>query len=212
MSAIIVTTSFLRYKTAMRAPIIQNHELYCDFGFLADTEATTQVLQGTYEYPEATKKYTWVLLQQAHSPQDLQETSSRRGGNLLISRRISDILITASRVHYGHYKAASYEKDLSPLQAAKLNLAISTGVPLARWCKGITILIEKAPGSTNISSFRAICLFEANANYLNKFVYAKQIMKKCPQCWACWAIRKKWLSSKSQGTHFRSVLRYYMCP
>jgi hypothetical protein len=42
----------------MRAPIIQNHELYCDFGFLADTEATTQVLQGTYEYPETTKKYT----------------------------------------------------------------------------------------------------------------------------------------------------------
>jgi hypothetical protein len=43
--------------------------------------------------------------------------------------------------------------------------------------KGITILIEKAPGSTNIESFRAICLFEADANYINKFVYAKQMMK-----------------------------------
>lgn len=32
-----------RYKTAMQAPIIQNEELHRDFGFLADTEATTQV-------------------------------------------------------------------------------------------------------------------------------------------------------------------------
>ena len=81
-------------------------------------------------------------------------------------------------MHNGHYKAASFDKELSTLQAAKLNVAISTGVPLlARWCIGITILIEKAPGSTNIESFRAICLFEADANYINKFVYAKQMMK-----------------------------------
>jgi hypothetical protein len=58
---------------------------------------------------------------------------------------------SASRVDIGHYKAASYDKELSTLQAAKLNLAISTGVPLGRWCKGITILIEKAPSSTNIN-------------------------------------------------------------
>jgi hypothetical protein len=38
------------------------------------------------------------------------------------------------------------------------------------------IILEKLPGSTNISSFRAICLFEADLNYLNKYVFAKQMM------------------------------------
>ena len=173
-----------RYKTAMRAPIIQNQELHEDFGFLADTEATTQVLHGTYEYPESTEKYTRVLLQQAHEiykrlPADEVETfiSARefqRFWGYIVKEKTQS---SASRVHNGHYKAASYDKDLCTLHAAKLNLAIATGVPLARWSRGITILIEKAPGSTNISSFRAICLFEADGNYLNKFIYAKQMMR-----------------------------------
>ena len=47
-----------RYLTARSAPIIQNQDLHCNFGFLADTEATSQVLQGTYVYPESTEKYT----------------------------------------------------------------------------------------------------------------------------------------------------------
>ena len=43
-----------RYKTARGATILQNEDLYRDFGLLADTEATLQVLQGTYKYPEST--------------------------------------------------------------------------------------------------------------------------------------------------------------
>ena len=43
-----------RYKTACRAPILKNEDLFRDFGYLADTEATLQVLQGTYKYPEST--------------------------------------------------------------------------------------------------------------------------------------------------------------
>jgi hypothetical protein len=133
---------------------------------------------------KSTEKYTQVLLQQAHKIYKRLPASEvatvvsveeyqRYWGYKVTAKTQS----SASKVHNGHYKAASFDKELSTLQAAKLNLAISTIVPLARWCKGITILIEKAPGSTNIESFRAICLFEADANYINKFVYAKQMMK-----------------------------------
>lgn len=43
-----------------------------------------------------------------------------------------------SGLHFGHYKAASYDKDLSALHAAKLPLCAKTGVPLARWGRGLT--------------------------------------------------------------------------
>ena len=195
-----------RYKTAMRAPIIQNNELHRDFGFLADTESTSQVLQGTYEYPESTEKYTRVLLQQAHEiykklPADEVETfisaeEFQRFWGYIVKEKTQS---SASRVHNGHYKAASYDKDLCVLHAAKLNLAISTGVPLARWSKGITILIEKAPGSTNITSFRAICLFEADGNYLNKFIYAKQMMKNAHNAGIIPA--EQFAKSDSQANH-----------
>ena len=55
-----------RYTTARGAPIMQNEDLLSNFGFLANTESTLRVLQGTYEYPESTEKYTRVLLQEAH--------------------------------------------------------------------------------------------------------------------------------------------------
>ena len=83
-----------------------------------------------------------------------------------------------SRVHFGHYKAASYNTNLFTLQAVKLLLAAATGIPLARWGTGITILLDKVPGNIYIDKMRAICLFEADFNYLNKFVFAKQMMGK----------------------------------
>jgi hypothetical protein len=54
------------YKTARGAPILQNEELHRDFRFLANTESTAQVLQGTYVYPQSTERYTQILLQEAH--------------------------------------------------------------------------------------------------------------------------------------------------
>ena len=60
----------------------------------------------------------------------------------------------ASGVHFGHYKVASYDKDLSTLQAVKLSLASATGIPLARWGTGITILLEKVAGNIYINKMQ----------------------------------------------------------
>ncbi len=59
-------TIAVRYKTAHRAPIIQDPQLHQDFGFLADTTATKKVLARTYEYPEGMDEHTWLLLEEAH--------------------------------------------------------------------------------------------------------------------------------------------------
>ncbi len=56
-----------RYKTACRAPIIQDPQLYQDFGFLANTKAAERVLVGTYKYSEGMDAHTCLLLEEAHS-------------------------------------------------------------------------------------------------------------------------------------------------
>ncbi len=55
-----------QYKTSQGAPIIQDACLHADFGFLADTEATDRVLQGTYEYPPDMDRSTKLHLQEGH--------------------------------------------------------------------------------------------------------------------------------------------------
>ncbi len=47
-----------------------------------------------------------------------------------------DIQSSQSGCHFGRYKAASYDWYLLSIHAAKLTLATSTGVPLARWGNG----------------------------------------------------------------------------
>ncbi len=67
------------------------------------------------------------------------------------------------------------------MHAAKLTLVASTGVPLACWGNGLTVLLEKVFGNIYIDKMWAICLLEANYNWLNKFVFAKQMMDKAFQ-------------------------------
>jgi hypothetical protein len=89
-----------------------------------------------------------------------------------------DIQSSESGCYFGHYKAASFDHYLSAMHTAKLTLATSIGVPLARWGNGLTVLLKKVFGNIYIDKMRAICLLEANYNWLNKFVFAKQMMNK----------------------------------
>jgi hypothetical protein len=57
------------------------------------------------------------------------------------------------------------------MHAAKLTA--TTGDPLARWGKGLTVLLEKIFGNIYIDKMCAICLLEVDYNWLNKFVFAK---------------------------------------
>jgi hypothetical protein len=120
----------------------------------------------------------------------------------------------ASGVHFEHYKAASYDKDLSTLKAVKLLLAAATGIPLVRWGTGITILLEKVHANIYIDKMQAICIFEADFNYLNKFVFEKQMMGKALDAGIVpgpsGAVCKTWLKSQSRCSHVGPILQYCM--
>ena len=62
-------------------------------------------------------------------------------------------------------------RNLAELQVSSLNLA--EGSALDRWRKGITILLEKELGNCYVEKLRAICLLEADFNWLLKHIFAR---------------------------------------
>jgi hypothetical protein len=64
---------------------------------------------------------------------------------------MSPYLPSFSHLHYGHYKAASFNTDLAALHAAKLTACSRKGIPLSRWGIGLTVLLEKSHGDNRIN-------------------------------------------------------------
>jgi hypothetical protein len=82
-----------------------------------------------------------------------------------------------SGMHFGIYMANAKSDKLSFLHAAKLSLAAKLGITLDCWHNASTVLLEKIFGSILINKLRAICLVEADYNWLMKLIFAKRMME-----------------------------------
>jgi hypothetical protein len=89
-----------------------------------------------------------------------------------------DIQSSESGCHFGHCKAVAHDRYLSALYASKLTLMAKTGIPLVRWSNCLMVLLEKVFGNIYINKMRAICLLEADYNWLNKYVFSKCMMDR----------------------------------
>ena len=176
-----------RYKTAQGAPVIQDPRLHQAFGYLADIDAADQVLRGTYDYPADMEPYTKLLLQEVHhifscmTKEEVVDFVTTTDFPQFWLHADKEIQLSESGIHFGHYKAAARDQYLLALQAAKLTLAATTGIPLARWGNGLTILLEKMFGNIYINKMRTICLLEADYDWLNKYVFAKHMTDRAFQ-------------------------------
>jgi hypothetical protein len=173
----------MRYKVARGAPILQDAQLHGSFGFLANTDSTDQVLQDSYVYPKNMDTHTKLLLQEAQkifhrlSKEEVVDFVSTTDFQSYWQHANEDI----PECHCGHYMIAIYDWYLLAMHAAKLKLATSTGVPVACWGIRLTVLVEKVFRNIYIDKMQVIYLIEANYNWLNKFVFAKQMIDKAFQ-------------------------------
>ena len=83
-----------------------------------------------------------------------------------------------SGLHYGHYKAHALMSELAVIKCRLVNLALTNGVPLARWSKGVSVMLEKSPGSINVQKLRAILLLEADFNAIHKIIFNRRVMPR----------------------------------
>ena len=72
--------------------------------------------------------------------------------------------------------AQAFSKRLTETKVAQLNIVLMMGMPLERWLHGLTVMLEKERGNINVEKLRAICLFEADLNWVLKVIHAKRMM------------------------------------
>jgi hypothetical protein len=172
-----------RFRLAHSAPCYRD-QLFDDLGFMGDTECAQKILEGTYEFPPDTDKWTKKILQEAHI------TFSQMSGTEIATmittedfqnhwQRVDEnerTLSSFSGVTFSHYKAAAFHPMLSGMHAAYLTACTRKGIPLKGWGVGLTVLLKKIIGNNFVHKLRAICLLEANFNWMNKIIFAKRMI------------------------------------
>jgi hypothetical protein len=86
-----------------------------------------------------------------------------------------------SGLHYGHYKAAAESDFLSEIQALMTVLAVTGGAPFIRWQSGLSVMLENQWGVYRVDKLRAILLMEADFNFYNGLMFAKQMVNRAEQ-------------------------------
>jgi hypothetical protein len=81
-----------------------------------------------------------------------------------------------SGLTFSHYKAVASHLMLLSMHAAYLTTCAWQGIPLARWGIGLTVLLEKIVGNNFVHKLRAICLLEADFNWINRIIFAKRMV------------------------------------
>ena len=152
-------------------------------GLMGEKPAVKQILNGTFDFPPGTDRWTIAIMKEActvfqhMSPEGICELVEREDFQEYWSKAKEKTSSSKSGLHFGIYMANSRSDKLSLLHAAKLNLAARFGITLDRWHNALTCLLKKTFGSILITKLRAICLLEADYNWLMKLIFAKRMME-----------------------------------
>ena len=150
------------------------------------TEECTNILNGMI--PEAIKSATQPELSAfiAHMaiPEDLRDAP-------LISTEISAGEFTSSIKkwkeststspsgrHLGYYRATLDLGSITQDMCELLNIVTRCGLVPTRWCKAVSVLLEKDAGTPTINRLRVIHLFEADYNLFLKLLWAQRLVRR----------------------------------
>ena len=168
-----------RYKTARSTPIARGR-LLRDLGHLANTPAAKEILEGTYCFPLGTDEATILILKATAAVYVKNKGVVKtilKHKDFLFWRRAKERTESSNKgLHFGHSISQSFSKELTDLKLLQLNIVLRMGMPLRRWLHGLTVMLEKEAGNCEIDKLRAICLFEADLNWVLEIIYAKRMM------------------------------------
>ena len=150
-----------RFRLAFSTPY-HSGQLFDNIGFVGDTDCARQILEGSYVFPSDTNPAMKLILEEVVIT--YQELSKEEVATYVSVDNFQHYWQTVYEhtsssyigLHFGHYKAASFDRDLSALHAATLTACVKKGVPLARWEWGLTVLLEKIMGNNYVHKLHAI--------------------------------------------------------
>ena len=170
--------NYAKIQASVDTPFLQE-PLVSEFGYMANTPAATEVLQGTYTPPPNTDEHARILLRALQTPQEISDNV----GNFTPNRHITTeahiqgwkkakekTSAGVSGRHFGMYKAHIQRPELAELDASMRSVAYSTGFSYNRWKKGADVQLLKRSQDFRADKQRTILLLEADYNMNNKVI------------------------------------------
>jgi hypothetical protein len=150
---------------------------------MGDTKCAQKILKGTYDYPPDTDEWTKKILQEAHFMFS-QKMSGIEIATMITTEDFQNYwqwvdestLSSFNGVMFSHYKAAAFHYMFSAMHVAYLTACARKGIPLKWWGVRLTVLLEKIIGNNFVHKLQAICLLEADFNWMNKMIFAKRMI------------------------------------
>ncbi|KAI2509565.1 hypothetical protein MHU86_4826 [Fragilaria crotonensis] len=80
--------------------------------------------------------------------------------------------------HLGHYRALIQHLVLLKCLVSFMNIAVSRGIAIPRWCNATNVMIEKDVGKPCIHCLRIVHLFEADYNFFLKLQWGHRLVRQ----------------------------------
>jgi hypothetical protein len=105
----------------------------------------------------------------------------------------SPVDVTYCILHFVTWKAGSFSRTITELDALLTDIPLQTGYSPLRWRVAIDDLLLKKAGVTLVEKMRTLVLFQGDFNYLNKYI-GRHMMKDGEACkqlaWEQYGIRE----------------------
>ncbi len=161
-------------------------QLFDMLGHSGLTEAGRELLKGTLfenadhtDFPEIKEFITQLAIpSQLLETQPIPSEISLQDYSAAIQRWKESTSTSPSGRHLGFYKATLNMGKVTEDFCEMLNIVIRAGLIPSRWCKAVSVLLEKDPGKPNINRLRVIHLFEADYNLFLKILWARRLVSR----------------------------------
>ena len=152
------------FRQANDTPPMQEPFL-SEFGLLADTPATEQVLAGTYDAPPDMDPHLVDLLGHMTKPPDVQDLAEEIGREEYQStwkHRVKQRASSSPHNHHlAHFMAIARDNSLSTMMAQIMSIPQLSGFSPTLYRMMIACILEKKPGVIRIDKQRFIFLLDA---------------------------------------------------
>ena len=142
-----------------------------DFGFLGNTNACHDILQGTYVPCVPIDRYSRAFIAELKKPPHIPSISTSYTADDYANgwRKMNEKITSGlSGIHFGHHKACSQHPTLSAFEAAMCAIPYQSGYSPTRYKMSVNAMLKKKQNKIEADQLRTILLLEADFNHLNK--------------------------------------------
>jgi hypothetical protein len=163
------TENAKKYRQTEATPLMQG-QLAEDIGYLGDTNAAQQILDGVYETPQGTNQYTREFIQQLQYDQNA--TNNAPMATLPTTDYVNGWkkkkeFTSAGKTGwtFSHSKTCALNQNAADFEATMAHIPYITGYAPNEWKVGVDIMIYKKINLDRVDKLRTIVLKEADANF-----------------------------------------------